>query len=339
MEAVPQEERGGINRYGQSLLGSDEDNSTKTRTGFLFGHPVAHALGPKLHNILWKRHHLPGKFGYVESMDKKDFLSALHAPNCVGASITMPHKVACMSDVDELTEEGQLIGAINTVFVRLDAKTGARKYIGTNTDCIGIRDAFEASFPGIREAIRGRTGLVIGGGGTTRAAVYALWKFFGITVIYLVNRLETEVEQVTHSMATAGCTVMFIHVKTVDDAERRDLPRIVVGAIPDILPETESEIQAAAVVSTFLKKLQREQDQKGFLLDMCYHPSPMTRLITSAHENGWQTITGIEPLIFQGFAQDVLWLERPMEQLVTEEISQVVRAELMLGLSTASRPH
>lgn len=57
----------------------------------------------------------------------------------------MPHKVAILPHLDGLTEEGRQVGACNTVFVQeaVDASSGktTKKYIGTNTDVIGVRDA------------------------------------------------------------------------------------------------------------------------------------------------------------------------------------------------------
>ena len=251
----------------------------------------------------------------------------------------MPHKVACMAHVDAFTEEARLIGAINTVFVRLNDNTSERRYIGTNTDCIGMRDAFETSFPGIRNVVRGMAGMVIGGGGTARAAVYALWKFFGINVVYIVNRIASEVEQVVASMTAGGCPVQLIHVKAIEDVQGRETPRIIVGAIPDIAPRTVDELQVVTVVTAFLKKLQciPGPDKEGFLLDMCYHPRPVTRLIKSAKECGWQTVTGVEALIFGCMAQSMLWSEKSTENYIIDgDEIQFVRAGLMEHLKRSS---
>jgi len=54
----------------------------------------------------------------------------------------MPHKVAILKHLDSLTPESRDVGACNTLFVRNDPTTNRRLYIGTNTDVVGIRDAF-----------------------------------------------------------------------------------------------------------------------------------------------------------------------------------------------------
>ena len=73
----------------------------------------------------------------------------------------MPHKVAIIKHLDELTEEGAAVGAVNTIFVEEDA-SGKRLFKGTNTDCIGVRDAFRYSVD--PEKYHNRPALVIGGG-------------------------------------------------------------------------------------------------------------------------------------------------------------------------------
>lgn len=53
----------------------------------------------------------------------------------------MPHKISFIPLVDELTPEGAAISAINTVFIRRD-QAGKNRYIGTNTDGIGVLESF-----------------------------------------------------------------------------------------------------------------------------------------------------------------------------------------------------
>ena len=65
------------------------------------------------------------------------------------------------------------MGACNTIFRR------GEKFIGTNTDVIGVRESFYQNVEKPDEVFLGRPGMVIGGGGAARSAVYALVKFIG----------------------------------------------------------------------------------------------------------------------------------------------------------------
>lgn len=101
--------------------------------------------------------------------------------------MTMPHKVAILPHLDGLTEEGRDVGAVNTLFVQQDPLTGNRVYMGTNTDVIGIRDAFAYNVDAFM--YENRPALVIGGGGAARSAVYALRKWMKASAIYLVSNI------------------------------------------------------------------------------------------------------------------------------------------------------
>lgn len=313
-------------RYGLSHFGPICEKPNRPRNGVLFGHPISHALSPQFHKALWKRLGLPWKFLSVDSMEIHDLLVVLKSSDCVGASITMPHKISCMSIVDEVTEEARATGAINTIFIRTDAHKNTRKYVGTNTDIIGIREALERSFPGIKHRVRSKTGLVIGGGGTARTSIYALWRSFALREIYLVNRPDTELEQIVLSMRAELFPAKITPVKTVETAAQCETPMVVVGAVPDIPAKTGSEFQAKAVTTEFLKKLKGKEEQEGFLLDMCYQPNTMTSLLKLGLANGWQTVSGVEAVVHQCVAQDILWLETPIDHAGIEEASTIVRA-------------
>lgn len=149
---------------------------------------------------------------------------------------TMPHKVTFLQHVDDLTDEARAIGAINTVFLRRGVG-GSTRYIGTNTDCIGVREAFLQNIPGIHSQSEGRPALVVGGGGSCRAVVYAVWRWMGSSRIYLVNRSRSEVHAViAHFDSEPGFTGELVHVQTMEEAAELETPVLVVGCVPDFLP-------------------------------------------------------------------------------------------------------
>ena len=211
----------------------------------------------------------------------------------------MPFKVAVIPLLDELTDEGKSIGAVNTICFKT-ATDGSRIYYGTNTDCLGIRDAFFTNVAG--SPYRGKPGLVVGGGGTCRAAVYTLQKFMGCSPIYIVNRDAAEVEAVLQECRARGVGDNLIHVSSIAQAEKLTPPGAVVSAVPDFPPVTENEKTARNILATLLNT-----PEKGALLEMCYHPSPDTGIARLAEQSGWQVIGGIEAMIGQGLAQASLW--------------------------------
>lgn len=85
--------------------------------------------------------------------------------NLIGFNVTIPYKVAIIPYLDELSEEAQRIGAVNTVLI----KNG--KKIGYNTDAFGFEKTLEL-YPSIPH----HSALVLGDGGAAQAIKYVLGK-------------------------------------------------------------------------------------------------------------------------------------------------------------------
>lgn len=229
----------------------------------------------------------------------------------------MPYKVAIIPHLDSLLDEGRVIGAVNTIIIK--EENGRRTYTGTNTDCIGIRDALLSKSPTNRP--KSSAGMVVGGGGTTRAAVYALNKFLGCSPIYLVNRDDKEVQDVIDHFAET-LPVELIHLSSSAAADKIDAPRYIVGAIPDFTPQSPAEVLVREIATKVFKK-----NEKGVFLDMCYKPR-WTQLLEIARGNGWQTVEGLEAMIGQGIAQISIWSGLPKEKIPADKLSELLRSEV-----------
>lgn len=254
--------------------------------------------------ILFKSAGLPWTYNLCETTDEKRFLDTISQADCIGASVTMPNKVTFMPLLDDLTEEARYIGAVNTVFIRLDQE-GRRRYIGTNTDCIGIRDTIMNNVPSLAQEAQNQPALVIGAGGAARSAIYALWRWFEPSEIYLVNRLKSEVDDLISSIQSTIPGIRLRHIASLQDQRAASTPRIIVGTVPDGVPSGDGEITAWEISEAFL----RDSSSKGAVLDMCYHPA-RTRLLNLATANGWSTMLGTEVLVRVNAAQQRLWTEQ-----------------------------
>jgi quinate dehydrogenase len=276
------------------------DTSSLDRVAYLVGFPIAHSKSPAMHHAIYSA--LGKRWGQMlaETKDLDGFIKYMkNDPKCMGSGVTMPFKVAVIPYLDELTDEGRTIGAVNTIVLK-PGPNGSTIYCGTNTDCIGIRDAFFLNVEG--RPFKGKPGVVVGGGGTCRAAVYALQRFMGCSPIYIVNRDASEVEAVLSECRAHGIGDDLIHVSTVDQARKLQPPGAIVSAVPDFAPVTAEERTAREVLTVFLNG-----QEKGPLLEMCYHPSPNTEISRLASDAGWKVIGGIEAMVGQGVAQARLW--------------------------------
>lgn len=282
-------------------------------------------MSPLLHQTVYDGLGLKWSQFPLDSLDMDLFLRLRENPNFYGASVTMPHKVAILSHLDGLTPEGAAVGAVNTLFLREDPETGKRLFMGTNTDCIGIRESFYQNISSPAEVFEGRPGLVIGGGGAARSAVYALRTMMKATKIYLVNRDRREVASVIDEVVTKGYITRedIIDVSTVAEAEALEGPGAIVACVPNFTPKSAEEKEARAVLECFLGKV-----HKGAILEMCYHPSPWTEIAEISEKAGWKVILGTEAMIYQGLEQDRYWTGREVNELPVRAVHEAIARKL-----------
>ncbi|GLI74392.1 hypothetical protein PoHVEF18_002630 [Penicillium ochrochloron] len=293
---------------------------------YLYGHPLLNSLSPPLHQTVynalglnWQQIPLSSVTGtsatypppYTLSPPIKTFLASIKAnPKFVGSSVTMPHKVAIMPHLDDLTEHARQAGACNTIFLREDPTTGKTQYVGTNTDCDGIREALIQNAPDASR-FRGRPALIIGGGGTARTAIYVMRRWLGSSKIYIVNRDAAEVATIMEEDRARNpdptAQAPLVHVTDPEEAARLEAPAAIVSGIPNYPPKTAEELNARAVIQAFLGSEADAAKQQGVILEMCYHPVPWTEIAQLASAGGWKVILGSEALIWQGLEQARLW--------------------------------
>ncbi|KAL4809492.1 shikimate dehydrogenase substrate binding domain-containing protein [Aspergillus unguis] len=293
--------------------------SNRDGVAYLYGHPLRNSLSPPLHQTVynhlglnWTQIPLSSATpngSYTQSPEIQTFLSSIKAnPKFVGSSVTMPWKVAIMPHLDDLTEDAQQAGACNTIFLR--KSENKTEYVGTNTDCIGIREALVQGSPNGAEHFKGKPALIVGGGGTARTAIYVLRKWLGVSKIYVVNRDRSEVEAILaeDKQRNAGKENIapLIHVSDPAVAATLDAPVAIVSGIPNYPPKTEEEIAARETLRALLNRQTHEKDQ-GVILEMCYHPVPWTDIAQMASDARWKIILGSEALIWQGLEQARLW--------------------------------
>jgi quinate dehydrogenase len=304
------------------------------RHGYLFGQKLTHSLSPLLHKTIYGELGLNWEQVRLDSADMPLFLNLIRHPNfygkenarvlftdlatsygckqllwlqtrwtrimltvfLLGASVTMPNKVAIIPHLDELTEECRDVGACNTIFLR--ERDGKRLFCGTNTDVIGVRESFYKNVSNPDRIFHNRPALVIGGGGAARSAVYALRKWMKVEEIYLINRDKSEVDAVIAECSSRGYGAGLVHVTSIQQAEMLEAPGAIVACVPDFAPRTDEEILARKMIEAMLAK-----STKGAMLEMCYNPTPFTQLAAIAEAAGWQVILGTEALVWQGIEQ------------------------------------
>ena len=153
------------------------------------GWPVAHSRSPAMHNAAlaqvgcegWRYQLLP-----VPPELFCEVVAALPALGFRGLNVTIPHKRPALALADEATERARAIGAANTLVFE-DGRVRA-----DNTDA----PALIAELP---LAASGITAVVLGAGGSARAAVWALLDA-GAREIWVWNRTPQRVRELCASL-------------------------------------------------------------------------------------------------------------------------------------------
>ncbi|KAL2823124.1 EPSP synthase-domain-containing protein [Aspergillus granulosus] len=285
-------------RKGLSLMGE-----IKAKKFALFGSPISASRSPALHNTLFSQIGLPHEYTRLETTNAQDVQEFIRSPDFGGASVTIPLKLDIMPLLDEITAEAEIIGAVNTIIPVSDGKDKPARLIGRNTDWQGMILSLRNA--GVYGAEGQQSALVVGGGGTARAAIYALHSM-GYSPIYIVGRSPAKLEGMVSTFPSS------YNIRVVDGAESlKTIPHVAIGTIPADQPidpgmretlchmfERAQEADATAIKSV--------EHAPRVLLEMAYKP-PVTALMRLASDSGWKTLPGLEVLVGQGWYQFKYW--------------------------------
>jgi len=281
------------------------------KTFFIFGKPVGHSRSPALHNTLFALTGLPHEYARLETDVAKDIEETIRAPDFGGASVTIPLKLDVMRLLNAIDPAARTIGAINTIMSSEDA-AGETVLTGYNTDWQGmvlaLRNAGASGMPDVRT----QAGMVVGGGGTARAAIYAL-KNMGYNPIYLIGRNKSKLAALTQSFpAEDGYDIRLLSSEEEATAISPDAqPTVAIGTIPGDTPIDPAMREIlCAIFSTDATPMPAGGVTAGnggkVLLEMAYKPA-VTSLMQLAGNSGWKTVAGLEALVGQGIHQFRLW--------------------------------
>ncbi|KAG8869393.1 3-dehydroquinate dehydratase (3-dehydroquinase) [Serendipita sp. 405] len=273
---------------------------------FLFGSPISKSPSPTLHNTGFRVLGLPHHYSLHETSTVDDSVrQIIRSLNFGGASVTIPHKLTIIPELDNLTSAAQLIGAVNTI-VPVQQKGGKITLLGDNTDWLGITNAIRAQS---RDRLRpDDVGLIIGAGGTSRAAVYALHEL-GVRVVFIWNRTYSSAQQLASSFPPS------FNVKALESLDPLSVspPAVVIGTIP---------ADALASGNLSLSSTIFSREQGGIVVDMAYRPKITSLLQLAASQKAtWLPVYGIDVLLEQGFQQFLSWTgHRPPMQAITHAV-------------------
>lgn len=249
------------------------DVQGSTSVCLVVGDPIAHSLSPRMHNAAYHAAGVPYVMAAarVVAADLPAAIAGVRALNISGLAVTMPHKVALVSLVDELDPIAQEIGAVNTVV------NHSGILVGYNTDWLGIVRPLEQ-----RTTLANKKVALLGAGGAAQAALYACTSHAAAVTIF--NRSVAKAQPLGELF---GAPVL-----PLDNSQRFDDFDIIINTTALGMGELAAESPVGA------HQLSKHQ----IVFETIYHPFE-TKLLTTAHAGGATCIHGLEMFLEQGAAQ------------------------------------
>ena len=272
------------------------------KRAFVIGHPIAHSRSPLIHNFWLKQYGIAGSYEAidVEPHALGAFFERLKAGEFAGGNVTIPHKEAVYSLVDELDPLAEEIGAVNTL-VRKDSGIE-----GLNTDYLGFLGNLDQNAPGWDQGLK--SVIVLGAGGASRAILVAL-KSRNIPQIRLLNRTAGKAEELAIELAGP----------------------IRAGGLGDFAacaPDAGLVINTSSVgmKGTSFDDLDLDRLPRATIVtDIVYVPLE-TPLLAEARKAGLRTVDGLGMLLHQAVPGFEAWFGTRPE--VTPELRKLVEATL-----------
>lgn len=285
----------------------------------ILGHNIAYSVSPQMHGAAFSATKLPHRYVRADVETVEEFVEGelWKSADFGGTSVTIPHKQAIMKYVDVLSEAAKAIGSVNTIIAKDEFIDDNFKRViyGDNTDWKGIYNPLHRLLGSTVDHEMDYC-LILGAGGTARAAAYVAGKL-GLKPLYF-NRTPSKAQELAD---TFGGSV-------VDGLEED-------GALNKILSTDDSNVRVVIstlpAASEFMLPEWILSRSKPVIFDVNYKPY-YTKLLRQAESAGCSLVRGSEMLWEQGVGQFELWTGRTapyrvMKSVVLENCQEELVAE------------
>ena len=270
---------------------------------FVIGDPIAHSRSPMIHRSWLRQYGLAGSYDAVHVLpaDLPTFMAQLREGAFTGGNVTLPHKEAVIPFVDDISEAGRAIGAVNTLW-----REGGRLH-ADNTDIAGFLGHLDASAPGWQE--RTGTALVLGAGGAAKGICYGLLGR-GVDRIILVNRSLGRAEELAASLGKA--------------IEVREWSRV-----SETVAEAELIVNSTALGMSGQPPLEIDLSRlrPGTVVDDIVYVPLKTALLAQAERRGGIAVDGLGMLLHQAVPGFARWFG--IVPQVTPQLRAAIEADIL----------
>ena len=256
----------------------------------LIGYPLGHSLSAVIHKAGFKSLGIEANYEILETPPEElvDRVKYFKRNDYEGFNVTIPLKLPISLFVQEVDKYADIAGAVNTVKIDSD-----KTFKGYNTDAMGFKKAIPQNLD-----FSGANVALLGTGGASRAAVLALSelgvKYIGVYTRNIPNAMDymaymrrkfSQIEFESHQ------------IDLVRDLSKYQLlvnttPIGMLGRSADMTPIEENVLRTMPANST--------------VYDVIYNPKK-TILLKLAEKLGYNTINGLDMLVYQAVAAQEIW--------------------------------
>jgi shikimate dehydrogenase len=273
----------------------------------VFGDPVAHSLSPQMQNAALRAFEINMQYArfHIRPNELRSALRFMRDFDFVGVNLTVPHKIAGLTQVDLADESASHCGAVNTL------RLHENKMIGSNTDAEGFSRAVRSEFS---IDLRDLRVMILGAGGGTGHAIAWQCALENCERLVLVNRALAKTSAIVERLRpffaeprVLGPVARLEAVQWDEAAVRAQLADIdlIVNATPlGMNPSDPVPIPARLLLPHHI------------VFDCVYRPSK-TALLRAADEAGARGANGLSMLLHQGALSFSIWFNReaPIEAM------------------------
>ncbi|KAF5388880.1 hypothetical protein D9757_005597 [Collybiopsis confluens] len=260
------------------------------------------SMASTLHSTAFAQLGLPHSYSVIDTMTAEELQSTMTHPSFGGANVTIPHQVDIIPYMQNITRHARVIGAVDTVTASSDGGPN-----GDNTEWRAIKTCLSRSLTPANVVTSSTTALIIGAGGASHAALYALYQL-GVINIVIYNRTRRRAELLADELSKLDS---LLKIRVLDQLEGqssiRPLPTMIISTLPATAPKSPEPIDIGL-------RIEHLSDAGGVAIELAYDRR-VTRLLSLAQEKrdkgiAWAVVEGIELLLEQGFEQFRIWTRR-----------------------------
>lgn len=254
----------------------------------ILGYPIGHSISPQIHKAGFESLGINAEYEILETAPENlvDRIRYLKINDYAGVNVTIPLKVKIAMFVDEVDQNADLAGAINTIKINAD-----KTISGYNTDIIGFKSPLPPS-------LEGKEVTILGTGGASRAVTVACTQLGVKKVNFYTRNIPNALEFVKFFRELAPQTEFTLNqIETLKDLSTTDL----------LVNTTPIGMKGHSADSTPVdKKVLATLPNDAIVYDIVYNPTE-TILLQDAHHLGLQTISGLDMLVAQAVAAQKIW--------------------------------